>query len=682
MTDGYPPPLKITPPDFPAPAKAKATPRGAVPEAKWTGMLPDKYIAVLTELVSQPNAESWVNDLSAFHTRHSLSALIGQVADWIIARFQGFGYTNVTKVAYTQSGNTLHNVVCAKQGSGNTGQLIIVCAHYDCIMQNRTDATARAPGADDNASGVAAMLEIARIVADVDLADNVQFVAFSGEEQGLWGSDAYAAQLQAANVSVHRLINLDMVGYPPPAGTVTVEDDRGNVVTSNNAPSTAFADILEQMAGKYSNLPVKRAGIYASDYMPFEADGIVVIGAFDGEGNPNYHHASDTPATLNYGYLADVTRMTLATLLAETLAVVDETASPVDLYIRDSPEDTGSQPSPVPHWTSPDIWVRNNAPPADNPALGHQPPINNQPNYLHVRVNNKGIGTAPAGAYSVEAFRCDPGTGMIWPDHFQTLGTLVVNQPIPPGSSVTVGPFIWTPQIVDHECLLAVVSGTDDHAVPDVYSGSINHGLLVRYDNNVGQRNVSPHNSVPGGKTKVDLVLHGGTAPTTNMLSLDATALPADTMIELKMLRRIADGTSTIAGFTTGAGSSLWSRLHLAGGTEGIIDGFPLATGEQISASLTVDFSLQAEHLRVYPLVVSHHQDDKTAGRLTVSITAIKELEDYVFGNPRSGELHVVSCPLWSRIAQHNKVPYETVGDALARGYNGCAFCLGDYHTG
>lgn len=677
MTNSYPPPLKISPPDFPDSAKT-----GAVPEAKWTGMLPDKHIAVLTELVSEPNVRAWVDDLSAFHTRHTLSSFIGPVADWIVARFQGFAYSDVSKVAYTRSGNTLHNVVCTKAGSGNTGQIIIVCAHYDCIMQNAGDATARAPGADDNASGVAALLEIARIVEDVDLEDTVQFVAFSGEEQGLWGSDAYASQLQAGNVSVHRLINLDMVGFPPPAGTVTVEDDRGNVVASNNAPSTAFADVLEQMAGKYTNLPVKRAGIYSSDYMPFEADGVVVVGAFDGEGNPNYHNSSDTPATLDYGYLADVTRMTLATVLAETLAVVDETSSLVDLYIRDSPADTGSQPSPVPHWTSPDIWVRNNAPPADNPALGHQTPINNQPNYLYARVNNKGTGIAAAGDHSVETFRCDPGTGMIWPDHFQSLGTLSITQQIPPGSSVTVGPFIWTPQIVDHECLLAIVSGTDDHAVPDVYSGRLNHGLLVRYDNNVGQRNVSPHNSVPGGKTKVALVLRGGTASTTNRLSLDATALPADTAIELKILRRITDGANTISNFTTSSGSSLWSRLNLAGGTEGVIDGFPLATDEQVTATLTVDFSLQAEHLQVYPLVVGHHQDGTAAGRLTVSITAVKELEDYVFGNPRSGELHVVSCPFWSRIGQHNKVPYQTVQDGLARGYNGCAFCLGDYDTG
>lgn len=676
MTSPYPPPLKLIPPEFPPPAA-----RAAVATAKWTGTLPDKYIATLVELVSQPNVQGWVGDLSAFHTRHSLSTFIGPVADWLVARFQGFGYGNVAKVAYTQSGNTLHNVVCTKPGSGAAPQLVIVCAHYDCIMETPSNATARAPGADDNASGVAAMLEIARILSDVDLEDTVRFVAFSGEEQGLWGSDAYAAQLQAANATVHRLVNLDMVGFPPAAGTITVEDDRAGQ-PANNAPSTAFADVMEQMAGLYTSLPVKRAGIYGSDYMPFEADGVVVIGAFDGEGNPNYHNASDTAATLDYAYLADVTRMTLATLLTETLAEVTEAASPVDVYIRDSGADTGSQPSPVPHWTSPDIWVRNNPLPGDNPADGHQPPINNLPNYLYVRVNNKGTQAAAANAFTVEAFRCDPGTGMIWPDHFQSLGSLAVTAAIPAGASVTVGPFIWTPQIVDHECLLAIVSGPGDHAVPDVYAGRLNHGLLVRYDNNVGQRNVSPHNSVPGGKTKVGLVVRGGTGPSVNRLSIDAGALPADTAIELKVLRRIVDGAGQVTGFTGQSSTALWARLDLTGGRVGVIDGFPLDADDDVSADVTVDFSHQAEHLERYPLVVAHQQDGIAAGRLTVEITAIKELEDYVFGNPDSRELHVVSCPFWPRISPRNKIPYATVQDGLARGYNGCAFCLSEYDTG
>lgn len=53
-----------------------------------------------------------------------------------------------------------------------------------------------------------------------------------------------------------------------------------------------------------------------------------------------------------------------------------------------------------------------------------------------------------------------------------------------------------------------------------------------------------------------------------------------------------------------------------------------------------------------------------------------------MFGNPRSKELHVVACPFWQRISQRNKIPYATVQEGLARGYDGCAFCLSSFDTG
>ncbi|MEA3335600.1 MAG: hypothetical protein U9R25_06785, partial [Chloroflexota bacterium] len=63
-------------------------------------------------------------------------------------------------------------------------------------------------------------------------------------------------------------------------------------------------------------------------------------------------------------------------------------------------------------------------------------------------------------------------------------------------------------------------------------------------------------------------------------------------------------------------------------------------------------------------------------------ITAVKESEDYVYGNPRSMELHTIHCPYWPRISQKNKIPFARVQDGLARGYDGCAFCLPAYNTG
>ena len=668
----YPPPNKRDRP-------ARTEPRPPLAETtagRWTGTLPDKFIATLVDLVSLTRLHSSVATLAAFPTRHTFSPHIGPVATLLAAQFGGFGYTDVVQRPWTRSGHSAVNVVCTKPGSGPAGPMIIVCAHFDSRMSALGDAVARAPGADDNGSGVAALLELARILAPVTLTATLQFVAFSGEEQGLWGSAAYAAELAAASTHVHRVVNLDMVGWKPPDGSVVVERDLGNAVPGNDAASRDFGAVMAQAGADYSAVPVRLGPIFASDYMPFEAQGYVAIGAYEGDGNPHYHQSSDSPDTLDYPYLTDVTRMTLATLLTVALPVRQEPAPLVDLFVRDSLADTGAQPSPVPHWTSPDIWVRNDPPPADDPEQGHQNPLLAVPNYLYVRVRNRGSASLPAGAATLRAYHCDPGTGMVWPRHFTGLGQLTVTEAVPAGGAVRVGPFVWTPRVADHECLLAVVSTPQDLAVPDVYPGELNHGLLVRYDNNVGQRNVSPQLAVPGGTVSVALTLRGGVDATRNAVQLDASALPADTVITLRVPSRLIEASAALIGFRVAERTARWTRLTLPGGRVGRMGDFALTADARAALTLTVDFGALAEHLRRYPLVFSQSQQGQPAGKLTVDITAVIEAEDFVFGNRRSRELHRADCAFRAQMNPRNTVPFQRRTDALARGYNDCAHCL------
>jgi hypothetical protein len=358
----------------------------------------------------------------------------------------------------------------------------------------------------------------------------------------------------------------------------------------------------------------------------------------------------------------------------------------VDLYVRDSDTDTGEHASPQIHWTSPDIWVRNNAPtdPGENPDDGHQPPINNQPNYLYVRVYNRGSQQVAANTFSVEAFRCNPATAMLWPTHFNSIGTLPITTAVPAnGGSARIGPFIWTPQIVDHECLLAVVKGSTDPTIADEVKtkGVVDHWKLVRFDNNVGQRNVKPAPSTPGGKTKTSFLVRGTTHPSTNTLRLDASMLPPDTKITVRIARSITDQAARLSGLVLSSQNERWSTLALAGGTVGKIVGFPLGSNEEKSVSLEIDFSYQAEHLKRYPIIAGQEQDGVLAGQLTIEITAVKESEDYVYGNMRSHELHTLNCAFRRAMSPHNQVPFQTVKDALARGYNGCKYCLPEHSS-
>ena len=669
--------------DFPVPDK-RTPPSPTVdarPARKFSGTLPDKYVATIVELVSQQRLTDEVAALATFHTRHTFSAGFGAVTDHVVARFVAAGYPGAAAVPWTHSGHSSNNVVAIKPGNGPAPKLVVLCAHYDSRMQTLADSTSRAPGADDNASGVAAVFEIARQLANVQLVDTLHFVAFSGEEQGLWGSTEYAARLAAAGTPVHRLVNLDMIGVPPADGSVVVERDMGNAVAGNDAASAAFAAVMAQAAADYTTLPVKLGPIFASDYMPFEARGWVTIGAYEGDGNPQYHNTSDDVGTLDYGYLTAVTRFTVATLLQLSLGAVGEATSGVDLYIRDSPTDTGAQPSQVPYWTSPDIWVRNDGSPADNPDLGHQAPINAQPNYIYVRVHNRGTVGVAAEAARVAVHRCDPGTGMVWPSDFTPLGELAVADPIPPGGTVRVGPFPWTPAIVDHECLIAIARAPGDSAVPDVYSAPLNHGLLVRYDNNVGQRNVAPVLSMPGGKTTVQLWARGGVADADGVLELDATQLPADTAIRLRLPPRLLDG-ATLDGLVEQTRSSRWVTVTLAGGERGRVGDVHFAAGDRVHLELAVDFSVSAEHLHRYPIVFSQKLGGIPSGKETVEITAVKEASDLFYGNVRSREVHIVNCPFWDATTHQRLVPFLALGDALARGYDGCAFCLPNANTG
>jgi Peptidase family M28 len=288
----------------------------------------DDAIKLLLREVSSDNIRSNLITISSYHTRHTKSKYINEVAEWLKNQFKIMGYQDVSFHTYRENvdGNDydLKNIVCKKDGINNEC-VIIVCAHYDSRVKNLRDSTSRAPGANDNASGVSAILEIARILHKQKLYCNLQFVFFSGEEQGLLGSKHYAKFLKENNnVSKYRLINLDMVGYPKlNPGLVIVEIDnntklRYNKVRENDAGSAKFGNIMRGMS-RYAGLQYKLDSIYDSDYEPFEEEGSIVIGAYDGSGqedlNPHYHDTSDIASLIDWNYLSAVTKMVLSTIL-------------------------------------------------------------------------------------------------------------------------------------------------------------------------------------------------------------------------------------------------------------------------------------------------------------------------------------------------------------------------------
>jgi len=287
----------------------------------------DKFInhSIINQVDSTKLKDS-IDTLTSFHTRHTKSVYIENVTYWLQNELQSacsdsIYFHNFTKIDQGSS-YYLKNIICSKDNPAspfnNSNDLILITAHYDSRMRDINQPNARAPGADDDASGVAAVLELARILTQVNLKSNIQFVLFSGEEQGQWGSTAFVKHLKANNIKPDLVINLDMIGYPSLGlDKIEIEYDQGNKSKTNDKYSKEVGEFIKEIDSKYTNLEGSLSPLGKTDLVPFEAAGITVIGIHDGgsENNPHYHSISDTPATLNIEYLTSVTELALATIL-------------------------------------------------------------------------------------------------------------------------------------------------------------------------------------------------------------------------------------------------------------------------------------------------------------------------------------------------------------------------------
>jgi hypothetical protein len=269
------------------------------------------------DAVSAAKIENTLDTLIGFGTRHTLAPNHLEIASWIRQQFVSFGYVDVRLHDFLCEGVGRQNVVCTKAESA-TGNPIVIGAHFDCRGADLAAASAPAPGANDNASGVAVMLEVARVLRNSAIATPLRFVAFSGEEQGLVGSTAYAKALHAAGESVLVMLNLDMVGHMHGSEpNIIIEEDRGNHVAANDARSEHFATILSDLALSDTHLAPRRGAIYDSDYMPFEHFGAPCVGLFDGSSDqPWYHTGKDKRHVVSAPQCVEVTRLVTAFAVA------------------------------------------------------------------------------------------------------------------------------------------------------------------------------------------------------------------------------------------------------------------------------------------------------------------------------------------------------------------------------
>ena len=247
-----------------------------------------------------------------------------RTALWLVERFREWNY----EVAFHGESR---NVVAFQ--AGLNGPVTLVAAHYD--------SAPNCPGADDNASAVAAMLAAAQACAKMEPGRPVAFVAFNREEDGLVGSGEFVREtLPALPWQVSEAHILEMVGYARhekgsqrvPEGLPIALPDTADFLglLANGISARAMKDVVAKARAVLPDLPVLglevRLGLERylpvlrrSDHVPFWEKRIPAVMWTDTSEfrNPNYHRPTDTPDTLDYEFLRSVAQLLVAFLARE-----------------------------------------------------------------------------------------------------------------------------------------------------------------------------------------------------------------------------------------------------------------------------------------------------------------------------------------------------------------------------
>ncbi|MBF0338288.1 MAG: M28 family peptidase [Nitrospirae bacterium] len=240
---------------------------------------------------------------------------------YISQRLSDYGYS-VSYQTYKYRGNVYRNIIAELRGKESPETVVIIGAHYDTVYST--------PGADDNASGIAGLLEVARVVATSGFSKTVRFVAFAFEEFPAFISDqmasyVYARSLRERNENVELMICLEMIGYfsdkadsqrfPLPFFKWFYPREGNFIVVVGDTKARRFVSRIKHAFRKGSELAVESItaprwipGITFSDHKSFWKCGYDAVMITDTAfyRNPNYHRRSDTPDTLCYGSMAEV----------------------------------------------------------------------------------------------------------------------------------------------------------------------------------------------------------------------------------------------------------------------------------------------------------------------------------------------------------------------------------------
>ena len=322
----------------------------------------DARVQAVVGGVSAAHLENTVRILASFPTRHTLSPTgSAQAVNWIAAQFQAISAANggrlrVERDTWTQSAGerlpvpvVLTDVVATLPGDEMPERIIIISGHYDSRVTDVMNASGTAPGANDDASGVAVALELARLMAGRHYPATIKFVAVTGEEQGLYGSTHLAQEMADGKRNVEAMITNDIVGNSHGQGGIH-DDSHVRVFASGADPTETTAQAARRRAaGTDADTPARtlaRAVLDAGrryvpgfgvalvyrldrylrggDHAPFVQRGFPAVRFTEMNEDWRHQHQDvrvekgiqygDLPQFVDYDYLARVARVNAATV--------------------------------------------------------------------------------------------------------------------------------------------------------------------------------------------------------------------------------------------------------------------------------------------------------------------------------------------------------------------------------
>ncbi|NRQ30411.1 M20/M25/M40 family metallo-hydrolase [Nonomuraea sp. NN258] len=330
----------------------------------------DREIEQMVKQVDAANLGRIVAKLASFGTRHTLSSQddpvrgIGAARDWIYAEFSRIAATSggrmtVEKQSFVQPVSpriprptVITNVVATLRGTQDAaaGRHYVVSGHYDSRCSDVMNATCDAPGANDDASGVAVAIEAARVMATRTFDATVVFMAVAGEEQGLYGSAHYAQRAKQAGVDVQGMFTNDIVGSAdgengrapdavrvfsegvPTSETPAQAAVRQSIGGENDGVSRQLARFVRESARTY--VPRFDADLYyrrdrylrGGDQIPFLQQGYPAVRFTEVHEDYRHQHQDvrvedgvrygDLVEFVDFGYVAGVARVNVAALAA------------------------------------------------------------------------------------------------------------------------------------------------------------------------------------------------------------------------------------------------------------------------------------------------------------------------------------------------------------------------------